>query len=277
MKQNLPAIPQGYGLSHQQSGQRSEGRYSAAARGPITLKINAGNDGSVLLHRAEGAAAHVVVWTTDTTGLAVDQVRGATLKARGDMWELTVPPLPAGASGVPGVQFNRFGGVTASNVGANMTIIGNRVYINGREVNPGPQVSPVHIEAWLPEHGHVYLEGKANQVECSVELMELHVEGTNTSIEATAAIGLLKAELTNGSVSAARVALAEVSAVNGSVHLDDVHRQAKIRTTNGSITVGSTNPEGAPVRARSSNGNITGTGYVRLDGQAANGRVRGPR
>jgi hypothetical protein len=276
VKNNLPAIPQGYGLSLSQGGGRSEARYSAGTRNPINLKIDAWNSGYVQMHRAEGANAQIVVWTTDADGAAADQVRGTTLQAKGDSWHLTIPKLP-GVGGNGHVQYNSYGGVTVSSVSGNTTIIGNRVFIDGREVTPGAGASPVHVEAWLPDRSAVEINGRPSRVESFAALAELRAKVANCSGEIHGPVAALFFSSSNGGLLANEVGVVDVDTSNGSVEVENVFSGGTIRTSNGGIRVGSTNPDRPEVKARSSNGNVTGTGTVQLDGRTSNGRVRHPR
>lgn len=276
MNSNLPAIPTGYGLSVDHSARGLEAVYTSSARTPITLDVDMGGTGYVHLYPTDGPTARVIVWTEDSEGISVDQVRGATLSARGDTWTVYVPPVPPGAGGgMQGVTFNRHGGISVQSVSGNVVMVGRRVYINGVEATPGNSrpTSPVHVEAWLPNLSSAAIRGEQTQIESHATLIELRFNGDNCTVNATGTVGELTGETTNGAIYAARVGAVDVESTNGDVEVADIRGGGRIRTTNSAIRVGSSSEDRPQVVARTTNADIIGTGTVQLDGRTANGRV----
>ncbi|PSK96046.1 putative adhesin [Murinocardiopsis flavida] len=232
---------------------------TAARPGPVVLDLS-----------ADAVALDVVVsrsTTTATLSLSgpAEAIEAATHAMEAAVWGVALPEQPAGH----GIRTTRGGGtfIQASHVSGNMSIIGNRVFVDGTEVtNTGPQVEPVRATVVLPAGSALRTRVQAGTVGAHGLPLEwvthdgvaadLHIDTART----------LTARTKSGSVRAAKAGSIDVETVSGDITIDHATGTAvRLRTVSGDI-----HAEGrAPVDAEAVSGDVYLNTHADVDVTAA--------
>ncbi|MFE6691037.1 DUF4097 family beta strand repeat-containing protein [Streptomyces sp. NPDC057743] len=238
----------------------TERTFTSQTAGPVVLGVDVPM-GSIYVQVDNAAKyATVALRTDDSSGKAVDAIKGAHFGQVGQALTVQVPELPGNAmthTVRDGQVFQSVGTVYGNVTG--VTIVNGQVITGGTTTME--KVSSIRAEVTLPPGSSLAIVSTSTDALICGYVEEVEFRSVSGVLDADG-IRRLKADTTSGYIAAGRVTeKANVRSVSGHVDLGlyDGH-DARLETTSGAITLHATKNASGTLTARSVSGSIGITG-----------------